>query len=99
MDEVKGELVEIRYNQFVVFFDDGSTQTFIVEDGAGFEAMPPGTDGTPAFIRITHTTGDYEDVYMHHVHFTRFQTVSRKKRTSVKVDDTKTTQTTAPRST
>ena len=96
MDKIDtGTFTQVEHYQFVVFFNSDAlpSQTFIVEDGATIVDYPLNTEGTPAYKRITHTNGSVEDVYMHHVAFSRWVKVSRKVRVSVKVDDTPARQT------
>jgi len=99
MKEVDAGFVEVKVRQLLVFFTDESFQTFYVEDGAKVERLPEGTEGTPAFIRITHKDGDVEEIYMHHVIFMRDVVISKKKKVSVPVDDTTTPRTAGPHGT
>ncbi len=100
MDEVKTKaLIDRTYQVFEVFFENGTMQSFIVEEGATVISYPLETAGTPAYVRITHTDGDVEDVYLHHADYTRYRKASRRVYASVPVDDTPAPRTDAPPST
>ncbi len=100
MDEVKTRaMIDKTYHVLEVFFENGTMQSFIVEEGATIVSYPLETVGTPAYVRITHTDGDVEDVYLHHADYTRYRKSSRRVFASVPVDDTPAPRTDAPQGT